>query len=247
MKLFAAVLGLLSFSAIAQNVTLRDWNYTLTDVSRAGLSTERLYSSMERDFIKVTSSICSNRALMWNNDFKNNYNLETAKVYMFYTGVNGRVGSKTWWYHVSPVVADRGQIVTMDAGFPAMFNKPMTLPEWFQEFAGTTSCHEIKMNETGLVERMFRTQVFPQTTEYGSANCYYIIAPGMYWTPESVAMAILGRDAEGNPTNYSRMDFDYDDLMQACSEASTSRFGSIFLNNKKKCDNYIRSGRYPRN
>lgn len=248
MKLMtAAFLSLFALGAFAQSVTLKDWSYSVTDILTRGVKKETLFSNMNREFVKVGSSICSNRALMWANDFKVNHNIDAAKVFLFYTGQTGRVGRKTWWYHVSPVVNEGGKLWALDAGFSGDFDQPLTIQDWFFEFANTKNCREIKANETELIERMFTTVVFPSTTQYGTHPCYYHIAPAGYWTPESVAMGLLGRDYQGKPTDFKRDSIDDGDLLQACMEASTSRVGRVFGNNKKKCERYVYSGRYPRN
>jgi hypothetical protein len=247
MKFMLVWMMILSSQVFAQNITLPAWKYNVTDISSLNVKKEALFSQMNREFVKVSSSICSNRALMWVNDFKTRHNIDAAKVFLFYTGKTGRVGRKTWWYHVSPVVNEQGTLWAMDAGFGNDFNRPLLIQDWFFEFAGTKNCQEIKATQTELIERMFITTVFPGRTQYGTADCYYHIAPAGYWTPESVAMGLLGKDYQGRPVYYVRDDIDEGDLMQACVEASTSRLGRVFGNNKKKCEAYVRSGRYPRN
>jgi hypothetical protein len=74
----------------------------MTNIASQGLDKETPFSRMDRKFIKPKSSICSNRALMWANDFKQKWNLDTAKVFLFYTKKKGDVSRKTWWYHVAP-------------------------------------------------------------------------------------------------------------------------------------------------
>ncbi len=247
MKFIFVLMLIFSSQVFAQSVNLPDWNYKITDIAKLNVKKEVLYSQMNREFIKTGESICSNRALMWVNDFKVNYNIDAAKVFLFYTGKTGRVGRKTWWYHVTPVVNENGALWTMDAGFGGWISNPLSIQDWFFEFAGTKNCQEIKANQTELIERMFVTTVFPETTQYGKADCYYHVAPAGYWTPESVAMGLLGKDYEGKPVHYVRDGVDDGDLYQACVEASTSSFGRVFGGNKKKCQAYVNSGRYPRN
>ncbi|HXH31404.1 MAG TPA: protein-glutamine glutaminase family protein [Bacteriovoracaceae bacterium] len=242
MKVVPFLAVLFSFSAFAQTITLKDYDYPVTDIASKNLSTEGLFSSMNRSFIDVGSSICSNRALMWANDFKRNYGLNTAKIFVFFTSINGRSANKSWWYHVSPMVNDRGNMVVMDAGFSDMIEGPLSIGDWLVEFTGTSNCKEIKADETDLIEKMYRTMQFPIRTSYGSNDCYYRIAPAGNWTPESVAKQILGKDASGTPVRYERNEIDQEELFTACLESTSSSLGRFFGNGKKKCKKYISSG-----
>jgi hypothetical protein len=235
---FAVVLLLASLSALAADFQIKDYNWNVTDIASRGLTKEALYSRMDRDFIRTKSSICSNRAHMWVNNFKKQYNLDTAKIFLFYTKKKGEASLKTWWYHVSPVVNENGNIWVMDAGFPGWFNKPMTKEDWLYQFADSRNCKEINASETDLVELIFKGQVFPHHTSYGTYDCYYKIVPHTLWTPEIVAKNLLGKDESGTPVRVERHEIDKDELYQACIEATTSKIGFALGNSKKKCKEY---------
>lgn len=232
------VLFLISFSAVASDLKIKDFNWYMTDVMDRRLNKEVLFSRMDRDFIKTGSSICSNRALMWANNFKNQYNLDTGKIFLFYTKKKGDVSLKTWWYHVAPVINENNQVWVMDAGFPGFVRGPLLKEQWLQKFADSTNCKEINSHDTELVEMIFNGQVFPHSTSYGYYDCYYKIVPHTLWTPEIVAMNILGRDDSGRAVRVERHEIDSDELYQACMEATTSKFGYALGNNKKKCKAY---------
>lgn len=217
----------------AQNISLADHNWSVTDITSRGLTKNTLFSAMDRNYIKLGSSICSNRALMWAYDFKRKYNLDTAKVFLFFTKETGDRGMKTWWYHVAPVINEAGYPWVLDAGFPSLINGPLSLSEWFQKFAYTTQCKEIRVNETDLVEHILTAQTFPQYTRYGSNTCYYLIAPGGHWTPQIVANHLLGRVSQ------VRNNINVNEVYQACIEATTSRLGRIFDGGKKKCKRFL--------
>ena len=61
--LFLVFCALVSSSVFAQDILLEDFNYTVPDIARRGLTKETVFKGMERNFIKLGSSICSNRAL----------------------------------------------------------------------------------------------------------------------------------------------------------------------------------------
>ena len=243
MKLALTLLiSLFSGVLFAQPIVLTEWNSSVTDISTRGQTKESLFQGLNRDLVKVGQSICSNRALMWVYDMKRHHDIEAAKMFLFYTGKTGRVGRKTWWYHVSPVVNERGQLWTLDAGFPGWIDGPLTINEWLNDFVGSHSCKEIKATDTALIEKMFSGRVFPETTEHGKFDCYTMVVPAGYWTPAAVAMGLLGRDEYGNPVHHIRDQIDTDEVMSACIEAATSPLGRVFGGAKKKCENYMRYG-----
>jgi hypothetical protein len=240
MKRIALAFALITSSVYAQEISLPDYNnWKLTDIATKGYKKEALFSKMNRSLIKVGASICSNRALVWAYDFKRNQNIDAGKLFLFYTKKTGEIGSKTWWYHVTPVINENGAIFAMDAGFPSSIKTPLTPTDWLHKFTGSTACKEIKANETDLIERMFAGYVFPQSTTHGTYDCYYAITPGGFWTPATVAMGLLGKDETGKPVSHVRDDIDSEEVYAACVEAVTSSVGRVFGGGKKKCKDYL--------
>lgn len=229
-----------AFSSLAADIQIKDYKWTMTDIASKGLTKEALFSKMDRDFIKTGKSICSNRALMWANDFKRDYNLDTGKIFLFFTKKREEpTFRREWWYHVSPVVNERGQVVVMDAGFSGSLKTPFTVAQWLEYFADTANCKEINANETELIEYIWTQQVFPKQTAYGHHTCYYKIVPHTLWTPDVVAKNLLGRDSTGRPVRVERPEINKDELMQACLEATTGKLGWALGNGKKKCEEYV--------
>jgi hypothetical protein len=224
---------------LANDLKVKDYQWSMTNIASKGLNKETLFSRMDRDFIKTKTSICSNRALMWANDFKQKWNLDTAKVFLFYTEKKGDASRKTWWYHVAPVINENGDVWVMDAGFPRWVTEPMTIPDWLEKFSNSTNCKEISANETDLVELMFSSQVFPSRTAYGRYDCYYKIVPQSIWTPDILAQNLLGKDSDGRPVQVERHEIDKNELYQACVEATASKIGWALGSSKAKCKEYV--------
>ncbi len=223
----------------AQSVALPDYNWSSDDIATKGMTKEKLFSTMDRDLVKLGDSICSNRALLWLYDFKRNYDIDGSKIFLFYTGKTGEAGAKTWWYHVSPIIAEHGVEWVMDAGFSRSINSPLSIKDWLKRFTGSTNCKEINANESDLIERMFQGHVFPENTKYGSYDCYYKKVPAGYWTPSSVAMNLLGVTASGNPTTFERPEINKNEVYAACKEAVTGPLGYVLGNGTKKCKKYL--------
>ena len=234
----AVLLLLVSLSSLAADLKVKDYNWNMTDVLSKGYTKEALYTRMDRDFIKTGSSICSNRALMWANNFKQKYGLDTAKIFLYYTKKKGGLSLKTWWYHVSPVINEGGKVWVMDAGFPGWIDTPQTKEEWLAKFTDSNNCKEMNANETDLIELIFNGQVFPHDTAYGRHDCYYKIVPHTIWTPEIMAQNLLGVDSEGRPVRTERPEIEREELYQACIEATASKLGRVFGSSKKQCKEY---------
>lgn len=239
MKVFVLFTSLIISSlVVAAPVKLDEYNWNLTDIQSKGFSRQSFFDQIDRNFVKVGSSICSNRALMWAYDFKRKHDVDSAKIFLFYTSRTGEIGNKTWWYHVAPMVNENGNLWVVDAGFPGSIRGPQTKEEWLQKFVGSTNCKAIKSADTDLIERMFWMQAYPERTSHGTFDCYYRIVPGTLWTPNSVAQNILGRDEDGRPVHYERHDFDRDELYQSCVEATAGRLGPVFGGTKEQCKSY---------
>jgi len=239
-KLLLIATFALSTSLLGQEIKLPDFkNWELTEISKLGYKKETLFSQMNRDLLKLTNSICSNRALVWAYDFKRKQNIDAGKIFLFFTEETGDIGLKTWWYHVSPIINEKGIIYALDAGFPALVKKPFTVKEWLKQFAHRETCKEIKASEIDLVNRMFKGAVYPARTQYGSYDCYYILTPGGYWTPSSVAKGLLGTDETGAQVNYERDEIDKEEVFEACVEAATSPLGRALGGGKKRCEKYL--------
>ena len=237
--LLALAMTISTVTSFAQDIPLPDYNWSTDDIAAKGLTKEALFKSMNRDLIKVGKSICSNRALLWLHDFKRNYNVDGSKLFLFYTGKTGDAGAKTWWYHVTPLIVEKGLEYTMDAGFSADIKSPLLINDWVKKFTGSTNCKEIKANETDLVDLMFRGHVFPETTKYGKFDCYYKKVPAGYWTPAHVAQNLLGVTEAGGPVTYERPEIDVDDVYSACKEAVTGPIGYALGGGAKKCKKYL--------
>lgn len=237
--IFTLIVLTLSTLTFAQEINLSEYNWKMTDIAKKGFTKESLFTKMDRKEIKLGSSICSNRALLWAHDFKRFYDIDSAKIFLFYTKMTGEIGRKTWWYHVAPVVNEKGNLWVLDAGFPSKIKGPKVSTEWLHAFSGSTNCKEIKAGENDLIERMFRMATFPERTAYGTYDCYYRIVPGPFWTPASVAKNLLGVNERGQPVRFERDEFDKEELYQACVEATASKIGRALGTSVERCKKLV--------
>jgi Glutaminase len=241
MKIIGLFLLYLSLSAFGQRVILSEYDYRLSDAQEMGFSKTELFNKMDRKIVRVKDSICSNRAHVWAYDLKKQ-NIDSAKVFMFLTRKTSYFDGASWWYHVAPAINHNGKLWVIDAGFPDRIKSPLLVNEWLKEFNGKDSaCKEIKSEEEVLLRLMFGDHVFPETTTYGTYNCYYRITPPGYWTPTQVATNLLGRDESGRPSRLEREDLDEKEVMKACLETSTTPIGYFMRQGLKKCEDFIGS------
>ena len=241
MKVLLSLLFVLKTTTLFAQGYLSDYRWTLTDVLKKGQTKENLLASMDREFVKIKGSICSNRAHMWVNDFKRKYDLDTAKIFVFYTTEEDHEGRlKVWWYHVAPIVNENNQQFILDPAFSA--SKALTKDEWFQKISRYKTCREMKSDETELIELIFTQRTFPKQTPYGTHDCYYRIVPHPYWIPKHIAENLLGVDSAGKAVRVERTEIDKDELMQSCLESTSSKVGYALGSSKKKCKEYIELG-----
>jgi hypothetical protein len=80
-------------------------------------------------------SQCYNRAHVWAYETKNRFNINTMKVFMFYTTKYIREYNFPWWFHVAPLT-----LVSEDGGIsekvldPYFAKNPLTLKDWTKLF-----------------------------------------------------------------------------------------------------------------
>lgn len=225
-----SIIALLSLNLHAQEIKMDHFPWTLNDVSEKGLTKEELFKQMDRDTI-VSSSICANRALMWLYEFKEKHDIDGSKIFVFYTDKKTGFSLRTWWYHVAPIINEKGNEFVMDAGFPGSIKGPVTVDQWLKNFVGSNNCHEISPNDSDLIQMMYEGHQYPQETYRGKFDCYYVKAPAGLWFPGSVANALNGKA--------SHNEIDKDEVYSACREASTSPIGGLLRLGKKKCKKFI--------
>lgn len=243
-KLLALGLLVVSSFAYSQDVKLKNFDWKVTDIKSRGLNSNNLFAKLDRKFINLKSSICSNRAIMWNHELEGKYSIDTGKIFLFYTkssGVNEQ-SLRGWWYHVAPVVSDAGVLTVLDAGFPGFIKEPMTTTAWMQKFSRKEKCKEIQPHETELLKEMFTGTLYPEVTSYGVNQCYYMITPSPYWTPATIATEILGHDENGRPARISRDKINDGELEFACMEATTNKVGRFLgaAAAKEKCQEFVK-------
>lgn len=223
--------SMLSFNTFAQDMSMTHFSWTMNDIASLGENKEDLFKKMDRDFMKVGQSICANRALMWLYEFKRDHKIDGSKIFLFYTDRKGQFSHRQWWYHVAPIINEKGEEWVMDAGF-ASISQPLPVDGWLKHFVGSNNCYEITPQDKDLIALMDEGHQFPEVTFRGKYDCYYAKAPAGAWFPSSVAMGLSGRDPSIGEINQK-------DVYYSCLEAVTNPIGRLLNSGKKKCKKFI--------
>jgi hypothetical protein len=234
---FLSLIALFALPAVAQTLHLEEFNYQVPDIREKNLTKETLFHQMDRTLVRVKDSICSNRAHVWSYQLKKK-DIVAPKIFLFFTPKTARFDGVTWWHHVAPLVNENGQLWVMDAGFPKRIKSPLSIEAWLNKFDAKV-CKEIGPRDLDLVDRMFRTVAFPQSTAHGKFDCYYKIAPAGYWTPNQLAKNLSGKDENERPVRFHREEIVTSEVMEACMEVSTSPWNWV-LKRSARCRNFIR-------
>ncbi len=244
---FSAVLAFLMFvsTAYAQELQVPFYDGVfVADLAQQGHSKLKIFNKMQERLINQSNSICANRAHMWSYDFMRFFQVDSAKVFIFYTPKTSRAGGDNWWYHVAPVVNEKGIFYAMDRSF---FDSPVTVNTWLESFNGSTKkCYEIKNEDTDLIVRMFNSTAFPEKTAHGKYSCYYKIVPAGIWFPVGIAYDILNTDQSGSPILFTRNEKIPDnEALSACIEAyerdRSKPDPKKFLEAQRRCELYLKA------
>jgi hypothetical protein len=242
MKLFSLVL--LFIVALARATTVPEYNFELTDVSSKGLSRQVMFNKMKRDTINLEDSICANRAHLWAYDFKRFFNVDSGKIFIFFTKELWSKKETGYMYHVAPYMADQGLEYVMEASYD--LKRPLTVAEWVEnETDGKVSekdCLYLTKDDTDLTEYFYERYNLPLKRENGKkgAKCYLKKVPGYYWFPASIAYHELKMDGDGVSTSFNPKDYEIEDVMHACKDSMSGKFGSLFSGASAKCREYLK-------
>jgi hypothetical protein len=224
---------------------IADYNYQVSDISEKGLKKEVLFARMERSMMDLEKAICANKAHVWAYDFYRFYGINTGKIFVFFGSSIWTEDKKGWMYHVAPYIVENGKEWVMEASYSDVL-KPLDVNAWVaNETYGRvdgSECVELSVADTDLTHYFYERFNLPENRGPGKqgARCYLKKVPGYYWFPTSIAMHELKKDEDGDSIDFNPTSFDIDDVIKACDEAVSSKFGRIFGGAKAKCKKYLK-------
>jgi hypothetical protein len=238
------LIGLSSTITWATPGLITDFNYQVTDIADKNLQKEILFNRLERKMLDLEKSICSNRAQLWAYDLYRFYGINTGKIFIFFTSNIWRNDKKGWMYHVAPYIVENGTEYVMEATYSDV-TKPLTVEEWaenemYNRVKGS-ECLEITAADTDLTEYFYERHTLPETRASGKpgAKCYIRKVPGYYWFPASIALHDLKRDEKGKKVEYDPKRFEVDDVLDACTEAASTKLGRLLGGGRAKCKKHL--------
>lgn len=177
---------------------LRDFNYRLTNIPTME-EAERIYASLETELTSNFGLECGSRAHVWSWQMKKNFNIQSGKIFLYYTPKSFNYTRMLWGMHVVPYVIVDGKeyvmekakkyVVNPGGGFyltnDLLFPKPMLLSEWLKALTGFDSCNELDHSEPAdrtWLAHFKNVRVIPDP----NANCHIRKTPMDYWWGTSV-------------------------------------------------------------
>lgn len=142
-----------------------------------------IFNNMLNDGDKGRSQ-CFKRAHMWAFDMWSKLNINSEKIFIFYTKRYAALEDFEWWFHVAPVVNVAGEDYVMDGTF---MEKPITIKEWLTYFIRTDKI------TCPLIDKY---QDFED--HQWQRLCYHIKVPMYYFRP----LDIENRDKNGAQRNH---------------------------------------------
>lgn len=142
-----------------------------------------IFNNMLNDGDKGRSQ-CFKRAHMWAFDMWSKLNINSEKIFIFYTKRYAALEDFEWWFHVAPVVNVAGEDYVMDGTF---MEKPITIKEWLTYFIRTDKI------TCPLIDKY---QDFED--HQWQRLCYHIKVPMYYFRP----LDIENRDKSGTQRNH---------------------------------------------
>jgi len=144
----------------------------------------KIFSSMLNDGDKRQSQ-CFKRAHIWAYDMWSKSNVDSEKVFIFYTRRFIQIDEYGWWFHVAPMVTAGAEKFVLD---PTFMDRPVTLEAWKTRFVKGSSkitCPVVK-HYNDFYENQWKRL------------CYLIITPMYHFRPMDIKM----RDLKNKQRNH---------------------------------------------
>lgn len=174
--------------------------YTVSTL--ADMNTAKRYFSTMQGATKWRSQ-CYNRAHVWSYEMKTDHNINTGKMWIFFSAKYIKEYKYKWWFHVAPYVqvATEREPVVLDREFSRV---PQRLTDWKNVY--------MKNNATCVNTESYTTYEDNTWNEY----CFLIQSSMYYWQPFNLE----NLDKEGT----TKSGFVSNELKRAYSNAIKGRY-----------------------
>jgi len=176
---------------------LKDFDARLTNLASME-EAQKIYDALPLNLDTNFGLECGSRAHVWSWQMKRDYNVDSGKIFLYFTPRSFNHTKMLWGFHVVPYVIVNGQEYVMEkikryvvgpGGFYLVneprYAHPMPLADWLEATTGFRECNEL--DNADPAERpwlaYFKTmKMIPDP----AANCHLRKAPMEYWWPTSV-------------------------------------------------------------
>ncbi len=197
MKIFSIFI-LLSSLTFASDII---GDFEVTDYSGSKQELRNVFNKAWGDFKSWDNNHCYRRAHVISYHLKKKLNINTYKVFFFWGARASE--NHNWWYHVSPAVTYKGDVVTLDKG---LVEGATYLEDWTEALSGSKNCLEI-----------YDYKEYKK--RYNSETCMYMVTPMHYYGP---------LDLESYSNNHESIitfrDWDLDDMLFSLSRRSRRNY-----------------------
>ena len=181
---------------------LKDFDYHLTDLKTFD-EAQRVYDSLDSSTLENDFALqCGNRAHVWAWQMNKNFNINSGKLYLYYTPASFNYTGMLWGVHVVPYVIIDGKEYVMEKvreyalgpkGYflktNLLFSGPVLLSDWLQKLTGFSSCRDLSISNPAdrPIHEFFKDVWKIQTPE----NCILQKAPMNYVWPVMIHQKVF--------------------------------------------------------
>ena len=175
---------LLSLTVIEEGDDVRDFypsdevhpmmNYTPSNVESLEVA-EQMFNYLKKRTKWFTE--CFNRAHIWSKQMYDRNNVDSMKVFIFYTKKYRREIKGKWWFHVAPMIDINGEYYVMDKEFT---QEPARFKNWEHIFTKKMEAKGINGYRCSVIRNIKEYyDTYNQNNEY----CNILITSMHYWMP----------------------------------------------------------------
>ena len=163
---------------------------------------QQAYDQLPEHLLKSFSTQCGDRAHVWSYILKTKFNIDSQKVFLYFTPKSFNFTGMRWGFHVTTLITIDGEEyavekipryeVKSEGGYvlknELMFDAPIPLKDWLMVHTGYESCKELDMY---LPADKNAFKPFKKVRVYQSSDdCVIAKTPSAYWWPNSVHRAV---------------------------------------------------------
>jgi len=204
---------------------LADFNYDLTNIPTFDEG-QKIYNSLATELEHDFALQCGNRAHVWSWQMKKNFNINSGKIFLYFTPKSFNYTGMLWGVHVVPYVVIDGKEYVMEKireyalgtkGYylkkNLLFTGPVLLSDWLQKLTGFSECKVLSIaNPADRGLHMLFKDVWQIKSD---ENCILQKTPMEYVWPLDVYNKVN--------TGFNPITINQSNALEACSYSMTGK------------------------